>query len=244
MPPPPGLPEGASQTQALIATAHAAAGRHEEALRAWQEYLEAFDDPAGLALAQFNRGCSLAALGRHAEAAQAFARAADPGTGESCVTQARMAQAKSLLLSQSNPAAREIFLELASASARGRAAAAGRASRPRYAWRGWAPSRQAIAEFDALAAERPGRRRGGSGDAAVGHPARTARTVGRGHCRVEKILRPGPRDARRRRCGRPSRPAALPQGGLPRRPRGIPAAPRRGRSRPSSPSSWKHGRCT
>lgn len=107
-----GLPEGASQSQALVAAAHAAAGRHEEAVKAWQEYLEAFDDPQGLAAAHYGKGVSLARLDRHTEAASSFAKAADVATAPSIRRDAVLAQAESLLSSGAFAPARELYLSL------------------------------------------------------------------------------------------------------------------------------------
>jgi TolA-binding protein len=107
-----GLPEGASQSQALVAAAHAAAGRHEEAVKAWQEYLEAFDDPQGLATAHYGKGVSLARLSRHTEAATSFAKAADVAAAPSVRRDAVLAQAESLLASGAYAPARELFLSL------------------------------------------------------------------------------------------------------------------------------------
>ncbi len=108
-----GLPEGASQSQALVAAAHAAAGRHEAAVQAWQDYLEAFDDPQGLAAAHYGKGVSLQLLNRPAEAATSFAKAADVYTRPDLRRNALLARAESLLAAGTFAQAREIFLSLA-----------------------------------------------------------------------------------------------------------------------------------
>ena len=105
-----GLPEGASKSQALVAVAHAAAGRHEAAVKAWQDYLEAFDDPLGLAAAHYGKGVSLALLDRPAEAASSFAKAADVSTLPDLKRNALLARAESLLAAGAFAQARELFL--------------------------------------------------------------------------------------------------------------------------------------